>query len=169
MRDAGQKFPPPLGFPDFNAYFFIFLSKVNSVQETCAKCFAVHLLKFEILQTTWKNKTKNIKMLNLLVKNWKLRVWCSLSYFFHVICKISNWPKHLGYYQKSPYRASVVRALVVTKKDGSRRMKTQDYKSWVRCSAAVYLTYVRDRNLQIIVFYGLSNFFKAFYKKNQRL
>ena len=31
--------------------------KVNSVQEACAKCFAVHTLKFEILQTTWKNKT----------------------------------------------------------------------------------------------------------------
>ena len=25
---------------------------VNSVQEACAKCFGVHLLKFEILQTT---------------------------------------------------------------------------------------------------------------------
>ena len=64
------------GFP------WIFISKVNTVQEACAKCFAVHLLKFEILQTTWKNKTKNIKMLNLLVKNWKLRVWCSLFHFF---------------------------------------------------------------------------------------
>ena len=35
-----------------------------------------------------------------LVKNWKLRVWCSLFYFFHVICKISNFnmwtPKHLA-------------------------------------------------------------------------
>ena len=31
-------------------------SKVNSVQEACAKYFAVHILKFEILQTTWKNK-----------------------------------------------------------------------------------------------------------------
>ena len=28
------------------------VSKVNSVQEACAKCFAVHLLKFEILQVT---------------------------------------------------------------------------------------------------------------------
>ena len=28
--------------------------KVNSVQEACAKCFAVHMLKFEILQITWK-------------------------------------------------------------------------------------------------------------------
>ena len=26
--------------------------KVNSVQEACAKCFAVHILEFEILQTT---------------------------------------------------------------------------------------------------------------------
>ena len=26
--------------------------KVNSVQEACTKCFAVHILKFEILQTT---------------------------------------------------------------------------------------------------------------------
>ena len=34
------------------------IAKVKSVQEACAKCFAVHLLKFEILQTTWKNKTK---------------------------------------------------------------------------------------------------------------
>ena len=65
--------------------------KVNSVQEACAKCFAVHLLKFEILQTTWKNKTKNIKMLNLLVKNWKVRVWWPLFHFFHVFCKISNF------------------------------------------------------------------------------
>ena len=74
------------------------LNKVNSVQEACAECFAVHLSIFEILQTTRKNKTKNIKMLNLLVKNWKLRVWSefefwgwySLFHVFHVICKISN-------------------------------------------------------------------------------
>ena len=29
-----------------------FQGKVNSVQEACAKCFAVHILNFEILQTT---------------------------------------------------------------------------------------------------------------------
>ena len=33
------------------------------------------------------------------MKNWKLRVWCSLFSFFHVICKISNFnmwtAKHL--------------------------------------------------------------------------
>ena len=49
--------------------------------------------------------------------------------------------------------------LVVTKKDGSRRMKTQDYKSRVRCSAAVYLTYEIDKDLQITVFYEISVFF----------
>ena len=58
--------------------------KVNSVEEACANYFAVHKSKIEILQTTWKNKTKHIKMLDLLMKNWKLRLWCSVS-FFHVI------------------------------------------------------------------------------------
>ena len=29
-----------------------FIGKVNSVQEACLKCFAVHILEFEILQTT---------------------------------------------------------------------------------------------------------------------
>ena len=61
--------------------------KVNSVQEACAKCFAIHILKFEILQTTWKNKTKNIKILDLLLKNRKLTVWCSLFHFSHVIAR----------------------------------------------------------------------------------
>ena len=45
-------------------------------------------------------KKKPIKMLNLLMINWKLRVWCSLFHFFHVICKISifnMWTaKHLA-------------------------------------------------------------------------
>ena len=31
---------------------------VNSVQEACAKCFAVHILKFEILQITRKKSNK---------------------------------------------------------------------------------------------------------------
>ena len=34
-----------------------------------------------------KQKHQNAKSFG---KNWKLRVWCSLFYFFHVICKISN-------------------------------------------------------------------------------
>ena len=32
--------------------------KVNSVQEACAKCFVVHILKFDNLQTTWKLKQR---------------------------------------------------------------------------------------------------------------
>ena len=56
--------------------------KVNSVQEACVKCFAAHILKFEILQMMWKNETNNAKMIDLLVKNWKLRVWCSLFHVF---------------------------------------------------------------------------------------
>ena len=57
---------------------------------------SVHILKFEILQTTWKNKTKNIKILDLLLKNWKLTVWCSLFHFSHVICKISKFNMWTG-------------------------------------------------------------------------
>ena len=37
----------------------VLLGKVNSVHEACAKCFAVHLLKFEILQTTGKTRHKH--------------------------------------------------------------------------------------------------------------
>ena len=63
------------------------IGKVNSVQEASTKCFRfTYVLELEILRTTWKNKTKNIKMLDLFVKNWKLRF-----YFFHAICKISNF------------------------------------------------------------------------------
>ena len=43
-------------------YFFKGKIKVNSVREAFAKCFVIHILKFEILQTTWKIKTKNTKM-----------------------------------------------------------------------------------------------------------
>ena len=48
--------PEPIGIKvkkslDFY-YHSIKVHKVNSVQEACAKRFAVHILKFEILQTT---------------------------------------------------------------------------------------------------------------------
>ena len=53
-------------WPNFAQYWQHILSwhwqrnffKVNSVQETCTKSFAVHLLKFEILQTTWNKQNK---------------------------------------------------------------------------------------------------------------
>ena len=40
------------------------LLKVNSVQETCAKCFAVHIVKFEILEITWKKWNKEHQTLS---------------------------------------------------------------------------------------------------------
>ena len=36
----------------------ILAGKVNSVQEGCAKCFAVYILEFETLQTTRKKRNK---------------------------------------------------------------------------------------------------------------
>ena len=38
----------------FEATFIILIlvCKVSSIQEACAKCFAVHILKFKILQIT---------------------------------------------------------------------------------------------------------------------
>ena len=38
-----------------------------------------------------KKQNKNIKMVDLLMKHWRLRIWYSLVIFFHVICKISNF------------------------------------------------------------------------------
>ena len=54
------------------------------------KCFAVNILKFEILQTTWKNKTISINMLHVLIK-MKTKSFCSLFHFFYAVCKISNF------------------------------------------------------------------------------
>ena len=73
--------------PSFHASPLLY--KVNSVQEAGTKCIAVHLLEFEILPATWKRK--NVKMLFLLMKIWRIRVWCSLFHLFQVICKISNF------------------------------------------------------------------------------
>ena len=39
-------------------YFVCSCNKANSVEEPCVKCFAVHILKFEILQTNKKMKQK---------------------------------------------------------------------------------------------------------------
>ena len=55
------------------------LAKVNSVQEAFAKCFVVHLLKFEILQTTYKTKQKhqNAKSIGKKMKNKGLMFFVS--------------------------------------------------------------------------------------------
>ena len=76
------------------------IGKVNSGHEACANAFEVHMLKFEILQIRWRSKAKNIEMLDSLIKNWKLRVWCSLFHFL-LICMVSNFDmwtkKHLAH------------------------------------------------------------------------
>ena len=67
------------------------MSKVNSVQEPCAKCFAVHILEYEILETTWKDMTKkhqNARSIGEKLKSKSLMFFVS---FFHEICKISNF------------------------------------------------------------------------------
>ena len=57
-------------------------------------------IKIWNLANHMKKLTKSIKILDLLIKNWKLRFWWSLFHFFHVICKISNFnmwtAKHLA-------------------------------------------------------------------------
>ena len=59
----------PNSLIQFRNIYKIAISKVSSVQEACAKCFAVHLLKFEILQITWKKRSK--KHQNAQIYWWK--------------------------------------------------------------------------------------------------
>ena len=63
--------------------------KVNSVQEACAKFFAAHILKFDILPITNENETKNIRPLVLVFTN-TFSILMFFVLFFHVVCKISN-------------------------------------------------------------------------------
>ena len=61
-------------------------SKVNSEQEACAKCFPVHILKFEILQITWKKWNKEHQTLGFqFFTNTASRL---MFLFFRVVCKI---------------------------------------------------------------------------------
>ena len=60
--------------------------KVNSVQEACAKCFVVHIFKFEILQITLKKLNKEHQTLSFQFFTNKVHILI----FFHVVCKISN-------------------------------------------------------------------------------
>ena len=77
--------------------------KVNSVQEACPYCFAIHLLRFEILQTTCKNQKPNQKHQNAKSIDEKLKtkgLEFFVLFFFHVISKNSKFnmwtAKHLA-------------------------------------------------------------------------
>ena len=81
------------------------LNPFVSLKSTQYKKLAPNALRFtywnlKSCKTHEKIQKNPIKMLNLLVKNWKLRVWCYLFHYFHVICKISNFnmwtAKHLA-------------------------------------------------------------------------
>ena len=60
----------------------IWASKVNSVQEACAKCFLVHILKFEILQITWKKLNKEHQTLSFQFFTNKFSILMFLFCFF---------------------------------------------------------------------------------------
>ena len=68
------------------------LGKVNSVQEACAKCFAVHT-PYQNLKSWKQHEKQKIKHQNARFSVEKLK-YKSLMFFvsvFHVICKISNF------------------------------------------------------------------------------
>ena len=75
----------------------IWATKVNSVQEAFAKCFAVHILKFEIFQIIWNKKHQTFSF-QFFINRSSILMFFVL--FFHVVCKISNFnmwtAKHLA-------------------------------------------------------------------------
>ena len=79
-------------------------SKADSVQEACVQCLAVHILKFQILQTNRKMKPKCSVFSYIYWKDWKLKhLKFFVSFFMPVsrfqisMCELlSIWCKHLG-------------------------------------------------------------------------
>ena len=79
--------------------FFLFWSKVNSVQEACAKCFAVHILNLKSCKSNekkWNNGHQTLSFQFFINRSCILMFHC---FVFHVVCKISNFnmwtAKHL--------------------------------------------------------------------------
>ena len=65
-----------------NVITSIKIHKVNSVQEAFTKCFAVHILKFEILQITWNkwNEQHQTLSFQFFINKWWF--WWFLFCFF---------------------------------------------------------------------------------------
>ena len=77
-----------------SCWIWLIICKVNSVQEACAKCFLVHILKFEILQITWKKLNTEHKTLSFqfFTKRFSIfALWHFLFCFFHLVCRTSNF------------------------------------------------------------------------------
>ena len=70
-----------------------YMSKVNSVQEACAKSFAVYMLKFEIFPIKWKkwNNEHQTLSFQFLINLFSILMFFVL--FLHAACKISNFNK----------------------------------------------------------------------------
>ena len=81
------------GGPLEGVAFFLVLShcstcnfKVNSVQEACAKCFAVHILKFEIFQNHIKKQNKKHQNTRFIDEKLKTK-----SLMFFVSCDLQDF------------------------------------------------------------------------------
>ena len=72
-----------------NFTFHIKSCKVNSVQEACAKCFLVHILKFEILQITWKKWNKKNQTLSFHFLPQDSSFWC-VFFFVLFLCGLQD-------------------------------------------------------------------------------
>jgi hypothetical protein len=59
-----------------------YIIKVNSLQESCAKYIAVHILKFEILQITWKKWNKEHKTPYFQFFNNRFSILMFFCFFF---------------------------------------------------------------------------------------
>ena len=58
------------------------ISKVNSVQEACVKCFAVQYWNLKSFKSHEINQTKNIRLLVFSFSPLDLAFWCFLFCFF---------------------------------------------------------------------------------------
>ena len=64
--------------------------KANSLWEPSVKCFAVHTLKFEILQSYEKIWNKEYQILSFQFFINRSSILMLFDLIFHVVCKISN-------------------------------------------------------------------------------
>ena len=64
--------------------------KALNFLKACSKCFAINILKFEILQITWKKWNKEHQILSFQFFINKSSILMLFVLFFHVVCKISK-------------------------------------------------------------------------------
>ena len=65
--------------------------KVNSVHKASTNCFAVRILKFEILPIPWKKWNKEHQTPSFQFFTITFSILNFFGLFFHVVCKISNF------------------------------------------------------------------------------